>query len=303
MRNSLILLLLSIFSMTCTSKKEQAQSIKSKVSKQENRELVSKSRKLEFQEFERNESFNRIKNKIKNGESISIHVRIPLCDNEHQGIVPVSKKLGNGLDLKNNLYWGAKYGFKNHFKKYTEWKFLKSELDVSDEILERVIFSKKLKSGTTAYLVADAYRGDKMKVCLLDYLHSVAGKNKTELQLPNEVIGLSSNADLLIFNGHNGLMDYDLDFIASEDDIIRETSVIGCVSHSYFKDHLLASKGYPILMTTNLMAPEAYVMEALIESWLSLKNGAEIRKDAGSAYHQYQKCGINGATKLFKTGW
>jgi len=35
----------------------------------------------------------------------TIHVFVALCDNVNQGIVPVSAKLGNGQDIKGNLYW------------------------------------------------------------------------------------------------------------------------------------------------------------------------------------------------------
>src|ERR1044072_7487753 len=39
-----------------------------------------------------------------------IHVYVALCDNDSQGIVPVSKRMGNGNDPENNLYWGNGYG-------------------------------------------------------------------------------------------------------------------------------------------------------------------------------------------------
>gem|GEM_PF-2135803 len=38
----------------------------------------------------------------------TIHVCVALCDNEHQGIVPVPKTLGDGHDPANNLYWAAR---------------------------------------------------------------------------------------------------------------------------------------------------------------------------------------------------
>lgn len=34
-----------------------------------------------------------------------VHVLVALCDNEHQGIVPVPARLGNGEDPERNLYW------------------------------------------------------------------------------------------------------------------------------------------------------------------------------------------------------
>ena len=42
----------------------------------------------------------------------SVHVFVALCDNENQGIVPVPSHLGNGRDLKGNLYWGSSGGVK-----------------------------------------------------------------------------------------------------------------------------------------------------------------------------------------------
>ena len=275
----------------------------------ENLQLVSSKEKpdeinkIYLAEFNRDATYDRLKNKVKNNEPLVVHLRIPLCDNENQGIVPVPKALGNGFDLKSNLYWGAKYGFKNFFHRYTDWRLISSEKDQSDEILERVIFRKSMENGADVFIVADAYKGNKMKECLTDYLNSVAGRKDGYIDIGGNRIGINSHADLLIFNGHNGLMDNHLELVPSKDQIPRETSVIGCISHSYFKGHLLAANGYPVLMTTNLLAPEAYVLESVIESWAELKTEEEIRSSAGAAYHKYQKCGIEGATELFKYGW
>ncbi|MGB1216922.1 MAG: hypothetical protein ACPG5P_03555, partial [Saprospiraceae bacterium] len=72
---------------------------------------------------------------------------------------------------------------------------------------------------------------------------------------------------------------------------------------SYFSEHLKAAKAYPTLMTTNLMAPEAYVMKAFINAWCMQKTEQEIHQAVGEAYHKYQKCGIRGAKRLFRTAW
>lgn len=265
---------------------------------------------IELVEFDRSESQKRITEKIENKIPLIVHVLVPLCDNENQGIVSVNANLGNGLNLRTNLYWGSKYGIKNHFKVLKGWKLVQTESNTNKNILERAVFKKILPNKTTVYLIADAYRGDKMEACLEDYLQAISGRKQEDIAIKNNSanpnntpIGIYSNADLIVFNGHNGLMDHTLDFQNSQDNQIRETAVIGCISHRYFKEHLLHSKGYPILMTTNLMAPEGYVLEGLINAWIDQKSGAEIRKNVGKAYHQYQKCGINGATRLFKTGW
>jgi hypothetical protein len=56
-------------------------------------------------------------------------------------------------------------------------------------------------------------------------------------------------------------------------------------------------------MTTNFMAPEAYVLEALIKAWATEQSDFYLRNSVGAAYHKYQQCGLKGATNLFCTGW
>ncbi len=256
-----------------------------------------------FEPFERTSASKRLRQKIIEGQPLVVHLHVALCDNEHQGIVPVPKSLGDGQNANTNLYWGAKYGVRNFFKKYTNWQLINTQQQINENVLERLIFFREYPNNTKAYLIADAYRGDRMSNCLTDFFEAMAGKRNDEIALSGKNIGMGSRADLLLFNGHNGLMDMDVDFVENTDSTIRDVAVIGCVSHFYFKDHLLRAKGYPLLMTTNLMAPEAYVVDALIDAWAAQKEGDEIRKAAGLAYHKYQQCGVKGATNLFRTGW
>lgn len=257
-----------------------------------------------YSEFSRDESYERLKAKIAAEVPLVVHVMVALCDNEHQGIVPVNERLGNGLDLKTNLYWGALYGLKHHFSKSANWALLKSDKDVNPNILERLVLQRTYPNGAKVFLVADAFRGDRMKECLVSLFDAVSGRKMDTLTMGSSKIGLAGNADLLVFNGHNGLMDYyDIKFLNAADQLKREVAVIGCASKSYFNPHLKYAGGYPLLMTTNLMAPEAYVLEGVLDSWAMGESGAAIRKSAGAAYHAYQKCGLKGATNLFSTGW
>ena len=245
----------------------------------------------------------RLKEKIDNKTPLVIHVFVPLCDNDNQGIVPVSKTLGDGFNLRTNLYWGALYGVKTHFKKQKNWKLISAEKDISQHVLERVVFQKKYKNGANVYLVADAYRGDRMKVCLEDYLNSLAGRKNAIQKIDRKEFSIYGKSDLLVFNGHNGLMDTDVDIVYNHDDIEKDAIAVACVSSPYFKEYLQATKAYPTLMTNNLLAPEAYVLESVFDAWALLQNEEKIHHAAGSAYNQYQKCGLKGAKRLFKTGW
>lgn len=257
-----------------------------------------------FPTFDRDDLQRRLQEKIAAGEPLLVHAFVPLCDNDNQGIVPVGAALGNGLNLQTNLYWGARYGIKSHFARQAAWQQIAGLKDPSETILERVVFYRSYPNGAKVYLVADAYRGDQMQACLLDYLDALAGKRQDTVAVQEQQFAIAGAADLLVFNGHNGLMDYyDTPTVENADGRKREASVIGCISHRYFVDYLRQAQAYPLLMTTNLMAPEAYVAEALIDAWAQGRSGEEVRQSAGRAYHEYQQCGLKGATRLFQTGW
>ncbi len=55
---------------------------------------------------------------------VAVHVFVALADNEHQGIVPVPARLGNGDDPDHNLYWGSAYGVKTFFARSVEWSLI-----------------------------------------------------------------------------------------------------------------------------------------------------------------------------------
>jgi hypothetical protein len=65
----------------------------------------------------------------------------------------------------------------------------------------------------------------------------------------------------------------------------------------------ISSSENPLLWTTELMAPESYVLKAAIDGWILNESGEKIRRRADIAYNQYQHCGSNAALRLFSTGW
>ncbi len=251
----------------------------------------------------RQEILARLKQKVVEGKPLVAHILVALCDNDHQGIVPVPKTLGDGMNPRSNLYWGALYGIKTHFKKSKDWIFLESIPNPSADVLERVIFKKKYKAGHEVLLIADAYRGDRMKACLQDFFASTAGIKTEALSIENKEVGLFSKADLIGFNGHNGLMDVAVDIPKKENETFQDAAIIGCISYDYFIEPLQKSGAYPLITTTGLMAPEAYVFEGILNSWGALQEEKAVHSHAARAYHQYQKCGIGGATNLFRVSW
>jgi len=239
---------------------------------------------------------------IKNYKPIkTIHVYVALCDNVNQGIVPVPSKLGNGQNLKNNLYWGALYGVKTHFKNSKDWSLVKTITSDNPMILERLLFKHK---NSSTYLLADAYDGKHIKQTSIDFLEATAGRNSTTISHNNIKMQFGGKSELLAYVGHDGLMEFDVEGNFSNlNKTKRDAIVLACVSKNYFKPYFRQTKANPLVWTTGLMAPEAYTLKSAIDGWIINETDFQIRERAAQAYHKYQKCGINSARRLLVTGY
>lgn len=234
-----------------------------------------------------------------------IHVVVALCDNKYQGIVPVPESIGNGDDPSRNLYWGAGYGVKNHFRRAKDWMLISEVQNPKEAVLERCIFKHKERD---VYLIADAYRGREIRRSTVDFLRFASGRDAEaiEAQLVSKPIRLFAGgaADLIVYVGHDGLMDFSLtEYPQKSDERRREAIILACASKSYFALPLQQTGAAPLLWTTGLMAPEAYVLKAAVDGWMLNEGGQQVRRRAAEAYHRYQKCGMKGAMNLFASGW
>ena len=230
-----------------------------------------------------------------------IHVFVALADNVNQGIVPVSASLGNGDNTTTNLYWGAAFGLRTFFSKNKDWELLGTIRNLSATILERCIFKHRRSS---LFLVADAYRGKDISQTTMDFLEAAAGKPGEEFTVGNVRFHTGGSANLVAYIGHNGLMDFKLhSHPKRRDDRQRRAIILACASQQYFSPALQQTGATPLLWTTNLMAPEAYVLSAAIDGWMKKETDEQIRLRAADAYHKYQNCGVKAARTLFATGW
>ncbi|AZA80313.1 hypothetical protein EG347_18345 [Chryseobacterium sp. G0186] len=249
-----------------------------------------------------NASKQKLKNIDKfNNDTKTIHVLVALCDNKYQGIVPVPEKIGNGQDPDQNLYWGAAYGVRTYFKKSKDWKFLKSEK--TDSIrMERLIFQHVTKKNY--YLVADAYDGQYIKDCTKDFFYSSSGQMKDVVSVNNTTIGIYGNSSLVSYVGHDGLMDFQLsESFKNTDGKTRDCIVLACYSKKFFSPLLQETKAHPLVWSSHLMAPEAYILHDALTGYLHNESGEQIRTRAALAYSKYQKCSEKAARNLLVTGW
>jgi hypothetical protein len=234
-----------------------------------------------------------------------IHVFVALADNQHQGIVPVPSRLGNGLDPAHNLYWGAGGGVKAFFAHSAQWRLMACGNGPKSEVLERCVYKSR---AAEVYLVADAYRGDEIRQAITDFFVAAEGSgSEAATPLPAGIavpVPGGAGPDLVAYVGHDGLMDFRLPLVLSKKDgIHRDAIVLACASRQYFGGLLKASGAYPLLWTTNLMAPEAYTLESALNGWVDGETPQQIQERAAAAYNKYQKCGLRGARRLLVTGW
>ena len=231
----------------------------------------------------------------------TIHVFVALCDNKYQGIVPVGEKIGNGQNAATNLYWGAAYGVKTFFNKSKEWTLIETKKDAAEHIPERLLFKHKTKN---IYLLADAYDGQYIKQTTIDFLLACSGKGITTMKNGNTEIPFGGAADILAYVGHDGLMDFSLpDEFEKQNDEHRKAIMLACISKKYFSSHIKSTGAQPLLWTTGLMAPEAYILHDALNKWIETSDAAQTRNAAAAAYSKYQRCSMKAAQNLLVTGW
>ena len=235
---------------------------------------------------------------------IVVHVVVALCDNRHQGIAPVSAKLGNGRDPGNNLYWGAMYGVRTFLSRKAGWTIAAKDLPAPGQVLDKIILHGKVpRSGRDAdvYIVAEAWDGKEIKGAIRRFFTLAAGGSPEVLTVGGHRLNAGGAAHLVAYIGHNGLMEFTIAPLPARDLAAkpRSAAVLACKSKPYFLVPLRTFGAHPLILTTGLMAPEAYTLDALVRAWASGQLPQHVRDKSAAAYHKYQHCGLTGARRLF----
>jgi hypothetical protein len=229
------------------------------------------------------------------GKPVVIHVVVALCDNVHQGIVPVPKALGDGQDPSSNLYWGALYGIRTHLPRTANWIRLTDCRPDDNRILERVVMYAQVERdqwNVPVYIVADAWDGAKIREATAEYLEMTAGRSVQLVQVEQgadrRILQAGGASHVLAYVGHNGLMDFRLAAPdpASKDSPARSAIILACASKSYFLDHLRTAGAHPLLLTTGLMAPEAYTLDSALRLWIAKGTTVAATEGAAVAYNR-----------------
>ncbi|MCP5560868.1 MAG: hypothetical protein H7A55_24260 [Verrucomicrobiaceae bacterium] len=217
------------------------------------------------------------------GETRSIRVFVALADNASQGIVPVPPKIGNGDDADENLYWGTSEGFRSVFRNSKAWQKVEAAKPEGGPVLERIGFKHRDQD---CKLLAEAWRGSEIKACTEAFF--------AELK--------SGEADLVVYVGHDGLMDFSLPIIVgNERKKPAAAMVLCCKSRAFFGPHLEALGAAPVLMTEQLMYPGSFLVRDAAAAWLRGDSLADIRMAAARSYAANQGISVKAAAGVFST--
>jgi hypothetical protein len=216
-----------------------------------------------------------------------IEVHVPLCD---AALIACGRgALGDPRSLRGNLYWGAAYGAERHLSRARGFRVL-SRCDAPDaqrpHLLRAVELARAPAPGEREVrLRLLAYAGDAIDGALRDFLSAAAG---------------ASEADLVVWAGHDRLMDVPAPALprgASG----KPVAVLACSSQRFFGPVLAQIGARPVALTRTLMAPEAYLLEALAGSVAAhgALAAAAHREALIEAYARYQRISRRAAASVF----
>lgn len=111
----------------------------------------------------------------------------------------------------------------------------------------------------------------------------------------------SATYDVVVYIGHNGLMDFNIPMPNKTKDQVREPDcvVLCCKSEQYFKQRINEAGGRPILLTSQFMYPGSFILHAIVDDWISRKPLSAIRSSAGAAYAKNQNISKKAGIGVF----
>jgi hypothetical protein len=219
--------------------------------------------------------------------AVEIEVFVPLCDNSL--IACGRAAAGDPRSLEANLYWGAAYGAERFLSRAPGFK-VRSRRDGTpgSAILRELVIERTPAQGErTVRLSLHAYAGDRIDTALEDFLRAAGG---------------ASQADLVVWAGHDRLMDRPPPKTQSLPSATpRPAAVLACMSEQYFGPVLQSLGARPIVLTRTMMAPEAYLLEALAAAVArhGATEPAALRTALVDAYARYQRITPRAASTVF----
>lgn len=241
------------------------------------------------------------------GKPVVVQVHVPLCDNSV--IRCGGSGLGDGNNLKRNLYWATGEGLAGWMdRRDSGWS---PELRApgsavgEPEVLEVRVWRRELPvprawaapgmpARFTVHLVGFAWRGTSIDLALSAYLSDLYRHQRRVVTVIDAGSGRTQQleaggaARLVAWAGHNRLMDVAADWPAmarTEDTSFRKGALaVACYSANYLRPALPGPSRVPLLMTMSFVMASAAAVEQAVMAFLAGGDFAAIRTGGIEGY-------------------
>lgn len=226
-------------------------------------------------------------------EPLHILVVVPLCDGEALDCGR-AEGLGDPRSLTHNLYWGAMYGAERFLPKRPGFRVV-SRTDAPDAkrpglLRETMVAYAGARKGRPVTLRMQAWDGKRIDDALTAFLDAARLKPRPE-----------GPYDLVVWAGHDRLMDVPAPAKANTPQSSgANVAVLACISDRYFGPVLDDIGAKQLAMTRSLMAPEAYLLEAMTITVAEHGFDRQRVRDAlVAAYAKYGRISTKAAGTVF----
>ncbi len=239
------------------------------------------------------------------GLPLVVHVTVALCDNKQ--VDCGSGIAGRPGNLSHNLYWGAIFGARRFLdRKQSAFRRI-SVGPVDDVVLERAVYrrwvaAKQWRIARTQpveqIVVLDAVHGEAIDRAVSGFWSRATAGG--DIGFADGDVERRVRPHIAGYVGHNRLMDgLSLPKVEAGLERAVPSFVLACHSESYFSGSLRRAGSRPLVMTRALMAPEGYVLEAVLTAIGDGVDEKEMRRRAVAAYAKWQRLSPGVASGIF----
>ncbi len=242
------------------------------------------------------------------GQPLVVEVFVPLCSNDQ--IWCGSKWAGQPGSLQANIYWGAIFGARTHFRRPSSgWAPL--GVTPGDAVfLEQAVFRRQVSAArwglrrdrpVEQLVVLRAVHGAHIDRAVREFYARAARGGVVTIDDSGTTRTLRVHA--VGYAGHNRLMDGiafppPLPATKTGDGPIA-SFVLACISEKYFSGALRSVGSEPIVMTDSFMAPEGYVVDAVTQALGDNESARGARARAVAAYASWQRLSPQQVSPIF----
>jgi hypothetical protein len=234
-----------------------------------------------------------IAERVRSGGVLTVHMVVPLCHEDQ--VACGGMRAGAPGDLAHNLYWGAVFGHDRFLsRKASAWRRIGGS-EVTGSHLARSVFGRSFAGAPfgraepiDVVVVLDAFHGDA--------IDAVVDRFFAETERGAEVTFTSSgtarrlSVDVVGYAGHNRMLDGKqapaIGPVATRRPV--PSFVLACRSHQTFAGPLAARGSSLLVAARDLVAPEGYVLDAVVDGLARNEAAASIRQRAVRAYAHWQ---------------